>query len=114
MEVKPEAKPRKHATRAEVVKIHNLMSQHITVVSQGLCAYSPGWSDDRIAEEVGVKKSSVQHSRNQIFGKLYQRDPEPPSMFVNSMQLEALESRVETLSRQLSHLYERLGATPPV
>lgn len=57
----------KHATVNQIVAAMAFLNEHI-VRMEGGCAYVPGWSDERVAVEVGIPHGSLVRLRRKEFG----------------------------------------------
>ena len=78
--------------RAEVVR---LLDAHCEEVD-GFAVYAPDWSDERVAKEVGVSRTPIEHTRKELFGKIQRSSP---VKFDAAGEIEALKARVETLEQ---------------
>jgi hypothetical protein len=74
----------KHLDADQIVKIMALLQQHCTTEYAGVekrSVYAKGWSDGRIAEEVGCTNAQVAHKRSPKYGPLYLRgDKKQPKL----------------------------------
>lgn len=57
--------------RTENFAVMKLIESHGKRLENGLFEYEPGWSDDRVATDLGVGKIAVSNGRREVFGKLY-------------------------------------------
>jgi hypothetical protein len=58
------------ASRVEIVAIHKRLAETVTKLDGGMCVYQDGVSDQTIAQELGVSRSSVAGLRQEMFGKV--------------------------------------------
>ena len=57
----------KHTTVHQIVAAMAILNEHIIQMGDG-CAYAPGWSDERVAVEVGIPTQSLVRLRRKAFG----------------------------------------------
>jgi hypothetical protein len=63
-------KPSDRATQVEIVKISDRLREVCTKLDGGMCTYADGVTDQSIADDLKVARSSVQNLRTAMFGKL--------------------------------------------
>lgn len=57
----------KHATVSQIVAAMTLLREHVIPVEDGV-EYAPGWTDERVAVEVGAPVGSITRLRRKEFG----------------------------------------------
>lgn len=91
----------RHASRLQVVQIHQHLTDYTRNVSEGVCEFIDGWSDEKIASTVGASVWSVRNHRSELFGRLYI----PPK---NSDEIAELWRCTNRLNEQLRDIEKRL------
>jgi hypothetical protein len=88
-----------HTTTAEIVKINQLLTEHIRKGDNGLYVYDDGWSDDRVAKGVNpeLNRTQVGRIRLELFGSIQPVSP-------GSIALKDMKSRMEELIARISDL----------
>lgn len=61
------------------LEIHEKLKGVIIPTGPDLCTYAEGWSDNRVAQELGCAPSNVKGVRAEVFGKLRQAAGGPRS-----------------------------------
>lgn len=96
-------------TQLQNRQMFKLLEEHTHPTdAEGVVEYNPGWDDERIATEVGVKTANVKYRRQESFGTL-------PCVRETRAKAEPDESLalVNKLGAQISYLYARLGEEMP-
>jgi len=99
------------ASHNQAIIIHDLLRKVCKTVDT-LAVYSEGWSDERVAEELGLGLNSVQNRRNEEYGALRthrRRDAEAAQvdtiknmsyMLANAIgEIQDLRRRVDALEK---------------
>lgn len=97
---------REALTRADVIKCHLLMQEHLHKIDgSDLWKYDEGWDDQRIVAEVGGSSgpTKVSNLRLELFGKLQTKVFGAPAVDLGPIekQLHELESKLHKLDHAL-------------
>lgn len=95
------AHPSGKANALQTADIVGLLHEHF---DKGKGAYNEGWSDEKIAEQVGCKPSSVQRVRSQHFGHLKR------ATIQGATALTQLTAQLENDLRALGQEHDQLVA----
>lgn len=93
---------------AELRAILNLLDKHVEVLPDDKCRYKPGWSDQAIADAVGVhlprpegtppiSASSVGNRRKELYGQIDEPNAVKKAPFQKLAELEARIAVLEDL-----------------
>ncbi len=117
---------RTHVGFSTKVKILEVIREHVTMLPDAkdgskLCRYHEGWSDQRVAEEVGegALPSHVMQIRKTQVGKFYVRPnsvSEENEMSLGDMEerVSSCEERIHQLTEHLARLEKDLGVKEPI
>lgn len=85
----------------EVVQANELLAANLVKQENGLYAYSAGWSDMRIAREIGedVASHTIARLRRELFGDIRTRGPNRANTALE--ELQSLKDMVTALQNQL-------------
>lgn len=99
----------------ELKHMLKLFDEHLEQVTDDTCRYKPGWSDQRVADEVraasdrkddpkvAFKASSVATRRNELYGQLVAGAKAPPATVARlDARVKELEDRVKVLEDLLT------------
>lgn len=110
---------RKQLRGADEYRILKLIESNGSL-HDGLWAYNPGWSDDRVAREAEVDIASIRRRRQHVFGEMRRvsRHGENNSTRIEELSVGAqaqrvktheLERRVESLEKAFNLLFTKTG-----
>lgn len=94
-----------HTTAAETVKMHGILKDYLHKQSDGTWKYADGWSDAKIAEEIGrqgITANHVARVRVELFGQLI--NPK------QSTQQSDMLKRLEHLEQMFNQLAAEAGS----
>ena len=83
----------------QIVQIYNKLEDVLNKTTDGSVHYDNGWSDKRVAEEIGVPASTVSRVRNENFG---------PIKAKNGEGRDSLARRIDELEKRVSELEDVL------
>lgn len=63
------------ATTAELIRIHGALVAVLSKAEDDLWAYKDGYTDKKVAKELGLKEASVRKVRRDVFGDLRKHRP---------------------------------------
>lgn len=100
------------ATNAEVIKIHAIMKDHLSLAPNNTeYLYDEGWSDERVAKEVGrINANHVERIRLDMFGKLWTKTQEETNQIVIRQTMDAMEHNITVLFGEVKKLQEQVDA----
>ena len=78
------------------MKAAKLLEEHLTLYEDKTCDYGDGWTDKRVAAEVGMAVSSVSYLRSELYGALRSKPAEP------IVDVAGLQRRIERIESFLA------------
>jgi hypothetical protein len=101
----PEESAGVRATPEQRFKMSILLDQICPIVRPGWCSYAEGWSDERLASEVGLASVGPaaywrRHARGRLISKAEMK--EISAVEAMSLRLDGLLVRIEQLERQVA------------
>lgn len=95
----------KSLNHRQIAQVVGLLDEHAGVFA-GACRYSNGWSDAKIAEQVGAQQSQVARMRRELKGKLESYGTSHSAAHELTLELAGVVSRT---ALTLAELAEKLG-----
>lgn len=86
---------RREATVDEMFQIGDLLTAHCRKADNGMAEFEPGWTDERVSEEIGCPKASVIRVRKARVGQI--------------RTISASKARLETIERELAGVKASIG-----
>jgi len=92
------------ASYRELIAINDLLRQVLHTKEEG-AAYEQGWSDEKVAAQIGCKTNWVSNARRKLFGNFPVKKPETPTTLRS--EIEAIKDYLTTLREALVKQVER-------
>ncbi|MDQ2079517.1 hypothetical protein RA307_04925 [Xanthobacteraceae bacterium Astr-EGSB] len=81
------------ASRAQIIKVSDLLREHLKEAGENLFAYDEGWNDKRVADDVtGITAIHVSKIRTDLYGRIR---PAAPALLQGGVVDEARMARIE-------------------
>lgn len=104
---------RKRSTSAEdKIKIIRILEQQVIVRQDGMVEYKPGYSDQVIADQLGVSPNSVAHLRTSGYGHLYKEPSSHRQQTISVQKLDQILSELGVIKFMLMDMTTAPTAKP--
>lgn len=106
-----EKRPQKRASHSQAIDINDLLRKVCKTVDK-MAVYDEGWSDERVATELGLGENSVSNIRTEKFGPLRRRDVEAAQVDTiknMSYMLASAIGEIQDLRRRVDALENARG-----
>jgi hypothetical protein len=92
------------ASYRELIAINDLLRQVVHTMENGV-VYEQGWTDDKVAAQIGCKTNWVSNARRKLFGNFQKvKKPEPTTL---RSEIEEIKDYLTTLREALVKQVER-------
>jgi len=92
------------------VRAMSLLEENLVSAGERTFTFRPGWSDNRVAQEVGAPLHVIRHMRLNLFGSVTRGRPAGSRSHASlNSRIEALTKQVEALTEDLARIKRALG-----